>query len=110
MNVNDNDMYFLNWFHLFTASTNGKLLVKQLEKFLIYIGISISNKELSKVLNQYESNNKEFLEFEEAKAEFLPYLNALNKNVVASSLLEIDFDKDGIIEKEDFEYALKNYG
>ena len=103
----DKEEFWKEMFVLFDKEDNNYLTLEELKKYLQAVGVLITNKELYKMLEEFDPEKKRQFTFEKIWTNFKDCKVISNEDIVEAFKA---FDKNGKISKEELKYVMTNLG
>ena len=103
----DKEEFWKEMFVLFDKEDNNYLTLEELKKYLQAVGVLITNKELYKMLEEFDPEKKRQFTFEKIWTNFKDCKVISNDDIVEAFKA---FDKNGKISKEELKYVMTNLG
>ena len=103
----DKEEYWKEMFVLFDKEDNNYLTLDELKKYLQAVGVLITNKELYKMLEEFDPEKKRQFTFEKIWTNFKDCKVISDEDIVEAFKA---FDKNGKISKEELKYVMTNLG
>ena len=99
--------FWREMFVLFDKEDNNFLTLDELKKYLQAVGVLITNKELYKMLEEFDPEKKRQFTFEKIWTNFKDCKVISDEDIVEAFKA---FDKNGKISKEELKYVMTNLG
>ena len=99
--------FWKEMFVLFDKEDNNYLTLDELKKYLQAVGVLITNKELYKMLEEFDPEKKRQFTFDKIWTNFKDCKVISNEDIVDAFKA---FDKNGKISKEELKYVMTNLG
>lgn len=99
--------FWKEMFVLFDKEDNNYLTLEELKKYLQAVGVLLTNKELYKMLEEFDPEKKRQFTFEQIWNNFKDCKVISNDEIVEAFKA---FDKNGKISKEELKYVMTNLG
>ena len=103
----DKEEFWKEMFVLFDKEDNNYLTLDELKKYLQAVGVLITNKELYKMLEEFDPEKKRQFSFDQIWNNFKDCKVITNDDIVDAFKA---FDKNGKISKEELKYVMVNLG
>ena len=103
----DKEEFWKEMFVLFDKQDNNYLTLDELKKYLQAVGVLITNKELYKMLEEFDPKKKRQFSFEQIWNNFKDCKVITNDEIIEAFKA---FDKNGKISKEELKYVMTNLG
>ena len=103
----DKEEFWKEMFVLFDKEDNNYLTLEELKKYLQAVGVLITNKELYKMLEEFDPEKKRQFTFEKIWNNFKDCKVISDEDIVEAFKA---FDKNGKISKEELKYVMTNLG
>ena len=103
----DIEEFWKEMFVLFDKEDNNYLTLDELKKYLQAVGVLITNKELYKMLEEFDPEKKRQFTFDKIWTNFKDCKVISNEDIVDAFKA---FDKNGKISKEELKYVMTNLG
>jgi calmodulin len=103
----DKEEFWKEMFVLFDKQDNNYLTLDELKKYLQAVGVLITNKELYKMLEEFDPEKKRQFSFEQIWNNFKDCKVITNDEIIEAFKA---FDKNGKISKEELKYVMTNLG
>ena len=103
----DKEGFWKEMFVLFDKEDNNYLTLDELKKYLQAVGVLITNKELYKMLEEFDPEKKRQFTFEKIWTNFKDCKVISDEDIVEAFKA---FDKNGKISKEELKYVMTNLG
>jgi len=103
----DKEEFWKEMFVLFDKEDNNYLTLDELKKYLQAVGVLITNKELYKMLEEFDPEKKRQFTFDKIWTNFKDCNVISNEDIVDAFKA---FDKNGKISKEELKYVMTNLG
>ena len=103
----DKEEFWKEMFVLFDKQDNNYLTLDKLKKYLQAVGVLITNKELYKMLEEFDPEKKRQFSFEQIWNNFKDCKVITNDEIIEAFKA---FDKNGKISKEELKYVMTNLG
>ena len=99
--------FWKEMFVLFDKEDNNYLTLDELKKYLQAVGVLITNKELYKMLEEFDPDKKRQFTFDKIWTNFKDCKVISDEDIVEAFKA---FDKNGKISKEELKYVMTNLG
>ena len=99
--------FWREMFVLFDKEDNNYLNLEELKKYLQAVGVLITNKELYKMLEEFDPEKKRQFTFDKIWNNFKDCKIIANEDIIDAFKA---FDKNGKISKEELKYVMTNLG
>ena len=103
----DKEEFWKEMYILFDKEDKGYLTLDELKKYLQAVGVLITNKELYKMLEEFDPDKIRQFSFEKIWNNFKDYKVISNDEIIDAFKA---FDKNGKISKEELKYVMTNLG
>ena len=103
----DKEEFWKEMFVLFDKEDNNYLNLEELKKYLQAVGVLITNKELYKMLEEFDPDKKRQFTFDIIWKNFKDCKIISNEDIIDAFKA---FDKNGKISKEELKYVMTNLG
>ena len=103
----DKEEFWKEMFVLFDKEDNNFLTLDELKKYLQSVGVLVTNKELYKMLEEFDPDKKRQFSFEQIWKNFKDCKVITDDEIVDAFKA---FDKNGKISKEELKYVMTNLG
>ena len=99
--------FWKEMFVLFDKEDNNYLTLDELKKYLQAVGVLITNKELYKMLEEFDPDKKRQFTFDKIWDNFKDCKSISNEDIIDAFKA---FDKNGKISQEELKYVMTNLG
>lgn len=99
--------YWQNVFVIYDKEAENSIKVSQLEKYLKAVGLVVERKELNLILDEYASENKDKITFEDVWSKFSSKPTIQDDEIIEAFKT---FSPSGKINKEEIKYILMSLG